>query len=60
MLAVRKDSVPIRPGRLRKMLQLEMIAVLESLNQLRESPDFELCRIGEKRPVMRDELAVQR
>jgi hypothetical protein len=41
-------------------LQLEIIAVLESLNQLRESPDYELCQISEKRLGVLDELAAER
>ena len=41
-------------------LQLEIITVIESLNQLRESPDYELCRISEQKPGVLDELAAQR
>jgi hypothetical protein len=32
----------------------------ESLNQLRESPDYELCRLSEKKPGVLDELAAER
>jgi hypothetical protein len=41
-------------------LQLEIITVLESLNRLRESPDYELCQISEKQPGVLDELATER
>ena len=34
--------------RLYETLQLEIITVLESLNRLRESPDYELCQLSEK------------
>jgi DNA polymerase-3 subunit epsilon len=46
--------------RLHETLQLEIIAILESLNQLRESPDYELCRISEQKPGVLDELAMER
>jgi DNA polymerase-3 subunit epsilon len=46
--------------RLHETLQLEIIAVLESLNQLRESPDYELCQIIEQKPGVLDELAAER
>ena len=46
--------------RLHETLQLEIIAVLESLNRLRESPDYELCQLSEKKPGLLDELAVER
>ena len=38
-------------------MQLEIIAVLEALNRLRESPDYELCQLSEKKPGLPDELA---
>jgi len=41
-------------------LQLEIITVLEALGQLRESPEFELCQISEKKPGVLDELAAER
>jgi hypothetical protein len=41
-------------------LQLEIITVLESLNRLRESPDYELCQLSEKKPGMLNELASER
>jgi len=50
-------------SQLRKLyesLQLEIIEVLEQLNRLRESPDYELCQISEKKPGMLDELATER
>lgn len=46
--------------RLHEALQLEIIAVLESLNRLRESPDYELCRLSEERPGLLEELATER
>jgi DNA polymerase III epsilon subunit-like protein len=46
--------------RLHDTLQMEIIAVLESLNQLRDSPDYELCRISEQKPGVLDELAAER
>ena len=46
--------------RLHETLQLEIIAVLESLNRLRESPDYELCQLSERRPGVLDELAAER
>jgi DNA polymerase-3 subunit epsilon len=46
--------------RLYETLQLEIITVLESLNQLRESPDYELCHLSEKKPGVLDELAAER
>jgi len=41
-------------------LQLEIITVLESLNRLRESPDYELCQLSEPKPGVLDELAAER
>jgi hypothetical protein len=41
-------------------LQLEIIVVLESLNQLRESPDYELCQLSGQKPGVLDELAAER
>ncbi len=46
--------------RLHETLQLEIIAVLESLNQLRDSRDYELCQLSEKKPGVLDELAAER
>ncbi len=46
--------------RLHETLQLEIIAVLESLNSLRESPDYELCQLSEKKPGLLDELVAER
>jgi DNA polymerase-3 subunit epsilon len=46
--------------RLHETLQLEIIAVLESLNRLRESPDYELCQLSDKKPGLLDELAAER
>ena len=46
--------------RLHETLQMEVIAILEALNQLRESADYELCRISEQKPGVLDELAAER
>jgi hypothetical protein len=46
--------------RLYETLQLEIIAVLESLGQLRESPEYELCQISDRKPGVLDELAAER
>jgi DNA polymerase-3 subunit epsilon len=46
--------------RLYETLQLEIITVIESLGQLRESPEYELCRISEKKPGVLEELAAER
>jgi hypothetical protein len=34
--------------------------MLESLGQLRESPEYELCQISEQKPGVLDELAAER
>ncbi len=34
--------------------------MLEALNRLRESPDYELCQLSEKKPGLVDELAAER
>ena len=39
-------------------LQLEIISVIESLNQLRESPDYELCQLSGQKAGVLDELAI--
>ena len=44
-------------------LPLEIVAVIESLNRLRESPDYELCQISDPAlagPGVLEELAVER
>lgn len=46
--------------RLHETLQLEIIAVLESLNRLRESPDYELCQLSERKPGVLEELGAER
>ncbi|MDE3067964.1 MAG: J domain-containing protein [Verrucomicrobiota bacterium] len=46
--------------RLRESLHLEIIAVIESLEQLKESAEYELCGIAEQRPGVLDELAEER
>ena len=50
-------------GQLRRLyetLQLEIITVIESLNRLRESPDYELCQLSEQKAGLLDELAAER
>jgi DNA polymerase-3 subunit epsilon len=46
--------------RLYETLQLEIIGVIESLGQLRESPEYELWQISEKKPGVLDDLAAER
>jgi DNA polymerase-3 subunit epsilon len=46
--------------RLHESLQLEIIAVIESLEQLKESAEYELCGIVEQRPDVLEELAAKR
>ena len=46
--------------RLHESLQLEIIVVIESLEQLKESAEYELCGIVEQRPGVLDELAAER
>ncbi|MBM3883268.1 MAG: exonuclease [Verrucomicrobia bacterium] len=46
--------------RLHETLQLEIIAVLESLNRLRESPEYELWQLSERKPGVLEELAAER
>ena len=41
-------------------LELEIIDVLESLNRLRESPDYALCRLSEQKPGVLEALAAKR
>jgi hypothetical protein len=41
-------------------LQKEIATVTESLKQLRESPDYELCQLAEQKPGILDELAEER
>ena len=46
--------------RLYETLQLEIISVIESVNQLRESPDYELCQLSGQKAGVLDELASER
>jgi len=46
--------------RLNETLQLEIIAVLDALNRLKESPDYELCQLSHLKPAVLDELAAER
>jgi len=55
-----EESELMQLRRLHETLQLEIIAVLESLNRLKESPDYELCRLSENKPGLLDDLAVER
>ncbi len=45
--------------RLYESLQLEIVAVIESLEQLKESAEYELCGIVERRPSVLDEVAAE-
>ncbi|HEV2330463.1 MAG TPA: exonuclease domain-containing protein [Verrucomicrobiae bacterium] len=55
------DEVELAESRrLHESLQLEIIAVIESLEQLRESAEYELCRIMEQRPAALNELTAER
>ena len=55
------DAVEISQlRRLYETLQLEIISVIESLNQLRESPDYELCQLSGQKAGVLDELASER
>ena len=46
--------------RLDETLQLEIIAVIEALGRLRESPDYELSQFSELKPGVWDELSKDR
>ena len=46
--------------RLYETLQLEVINILEALGKLRESPDYELCKICEQKSGVLDDLVQQR
>jgi hypothetical protein len=46
--------------RLHETLQKEIVAVTESLKQLRASPDYELCQLADQKPGVLDELAAER
>jgi uncharacterized protein DUF6804 len=46
--------------RLHETLQKEIAAVTESLRQLRESPDYELCQLSEQKSAVLNELAAER
>lgn len=46
--------------RLHETLQKEIEAVMELLKELRESSDYELCRLTEQKPGALDELAAER
>ena len=45
---------------LHETLQTEIKIVIESLKQLRASPDYELCQLAEQKPGVLDELAAER
>ena len=46
--------------RLHDTLQKEIATTTEALKQLRESPDYELCRLAEQNPGVLEELAAER
>ena len=46
--------------RLHETLQKEIAEVTQSLKELRESPDYELCQLAEQKPGVLDELAAER
>ena len=46
--------------RLLETLQKEITAVVDSLKELRASPDYELCQLAEQKPGVLDELATER
>ncbi|HZL12905.1 MAG TPA: exonuclease, partial [Verrucomicrobiae bacterium] len=46
--------------RLHETLQKEIAEVTQSLKELRESPDHELCQLAEQKPGILDELAAER
>ena len=46
--------------RLHETLQKEITVVTESLKQLRETPDYELCQLSDQRSGVLDELAAER
>jgi len=46
--------------KLHETLQKEIAVVTESLKELRESPDYELCQLAEQKPGVLDELAAER
>jgi len=46
--------------RLHETLQKEIAVVTESLKELRESPDYELCQLSQQKPGVLDELAAER
>ena len=46
--------------RLHETLQLEIISVIEALNRLRESPEYELCQLSQRKPGVLEELAAER
>jgi len=46
--------------RLQETLQKEIATMTESLDQLRASPDYELCQLAEQNPGVLEELATER
>jgi len=53
-----EDSAKLK--KLHETLQEEIESVMESLKELRDSPDYELCRLAEQKPGILDELAAER
>lgn len=50
----------VRSSRQYGRLELEIIAVIEALSRLRESPDYELCQLSERSPGFLSETAAER
>ncbi len=46
--------------RLHETLQVEIATITQSLEQLRESPDYEFCELSEQKSGVLDELAAER
>jgi DNA polymerase-3 subunit epsilon len=59
-LDFRDDAQIVQLRRLYETLQIEIITVIEALDQLRESPDYELCQLSAKQPGLLDRLAAER
>ena len=55
-----REREKVAAGRMYETLQLEIISVIESLEQLRESPDYELCQLSGQKAGVLDELASER
>lgn len=49
------ESTKLR--RLLDTLQIEIVSILDNLNELHESPEFELCQLSAKQPTLLEEVA---